>query len=119
MLERHSEFICLNDLFLFEFCYDNHVTLCGIDTMNSWFCYISYNPISYRIGSCPALDWRNPPMIDMYRQISKRVCAKHNIPLIETNDIIGIMWDRAVDWCHYLDISRDMELTYILNRIFA
>ncbi len=95
------------------------MTLLGIDAMNSWFCYLSYNPIGQFIGGCPARDWRNPPVIDMYRQISKRLCAKYNIPLIETNDIIGIMWDRAADWCHYLDISRDMELTYILNRIFG
>ena len=95
------------------------MTLLGSDTTNSWFCYVSFTPIGFLAGGCPALDWRNPPRIDMYRQISKRVCGKQNIPLIETNDIVGITWDRADEGCQYLDISRDMELTYILNQNFG
>jgi len=78
-----------------------------------------YNPIGYEIGSCPPTNWRSPPVIDMYNQITKRVCNKFKIPLIETNDIIGIMWDRAADWCHYEDVSSDMEILYILDRLFV
>ena len=48
-------------------------------------------------GACPPTDWRSPPVIDMYNQITKRLCEKFKIPLIETNDIIGIMWDGARD----------------------
>jgi hypothetical protein len=46
------------------------------------------------------------------------VCEKFNITLIDTN-IIGIMWDLAADWCHYKDISGEMEAMYILYRMFA
>jgi hypothetical protein len=70
------------------------------------------------IGTCPPADWRSPPVIDMYNQITKRLCEKFNIPLIDTNDIIGIMWDRALYWCHFDDISGDMEALYILDRVF-
>jgi hypothetical protein len=79
---------------------------------------ISYNPIGDMIGTCPPADWRSPPVIDMYNQITKRLCEKFNIPLIDTNDIIGIMWDRALYWCHFDDISGDMEALYILDRVF-
>jgi len=78
-----------------------------------------YNPIGDMIGSCPPTDWRSPPVIDMYNQVTKRVCNKFKIPLIETNDIIGIMWDRASDWCHYDDVSSDMEVLHIIDRIFV
>ena len=71
------------------------------------------------MSSCPPGDWRSPPVIDMYNQVTKRVCNKFKIPLIETNDIIGIMWDRAADFCHYKDVSSDMEVLYILDRIFV
>ena len=84
-----------------------------------FYFYCSYNPISDTISSCPPKDWRNPPVIDMYNQVTKRVCNKFKIPLIETNDIIGIMWDRAGDWSHYYDVSSDVEVLHILDRIFV
>ena len=49
------------------------------------------------IGAFLPKDWRSPSVIDMYNQITKRLCEKFKIPLIETNDIIGIMWDGARD----------------------
>ena len=80
----------------------------------------SYNPIGADMeGACPPTDWRSPPVIDMYNQITKRLCEKFKIPLIETNDIFGIMWDRASDWRHYWDLSSEMETMYILDRVFA
>jgi hypothetical protein len=82
------------------------------------FCY-SYNPIGDIIGSCPPKDWRSPRVIDMYNTIEKRVCDEYGMPWIDTNDIMGIMWDRAADWCHYDDVSSDMEAKYILGRTFT
>lgn len=66
----------------------------------------------------PSKDFRNPPVIDYYNNITKSLCRQFNIPLIETNDIIGIMWDRAKDWCHYDDISGIFEAEYILAKIY-
>jgi len=83
-----------------------------------FFNLFSYNPIGNIIGSCPPLDWRNPPFIDQYNQITKRLCEKFNIPLIDTNDIVGVTWDRAPDWCHYNDTSGTAEATYLLRKIF-
>ena len=66
-------------------------------------CFInhSYNPIGDKIGACPAGDWRNPIVIDMYNDITERVCQKFNIPFIDTRDIMGPLYDRASDFCHY------------------
>ena len=58
-------------------------------------------------------------MIDMYNKITKKLCQKYGIPLIETNDIVGVTWDRAKDYNHYDDISGETEAAYILNQIFA
>jgi hypothetical protein len=38
---------------------------------------------------------------------------------INTNNIMGVKWDRARDWCHYDDVSSDMEARYLLGMIFA
>eukprot|EP00978_Attheya_sp_CCMP212_P016651 scaffold43838_cov68-Attheya_sp.AAC.1 len=78
-----------------------------------------YNPITESTGACPPSDWRSPPVIDIYNQITKRLCKEFKIPLIDTNDITGVTWDRAADWCHYKDISGEMEAIHILDRIFA
>jgi hypothetical protein len=79
----------------------------------------SYNPIGNQIGACPPTDWRSPPVIDIYNRITERLCKEFKIPLIDTKYIIGVMWDRAADWCHYNDISGEMEARYILNMVLA
>ena len=84
-----------------------------------YYVLCSYNPLADRILSCPPQDWRTPHVIDMYNNITKRLCEKHNMQFLDTNDIMGIMWDRATDFCHFQDVSSFMESKYILSRIFA
>ena len=79
----------------------------------------SYDPIGFRHGSCPPKDWRNPPVIDMYNQIMKRLCNMYNITFIGTDDIIGVTWDRARDWNHYNDTSGLVEAEYMLFKLFS
>ena len=79
----------------------------------------SYNPLGDKITKCPPKDWTSPQVIDMYNQISSRKSKEFGAPFINTNDIIGITWDRAADWCHFDDVSSDMELLYILHRMFS
>ena len=81
-------------------------------------CNHSYNPIGDWIGGCPAIDRRNPLVIDMYNQITERTCNKYNVSFIDTNDIMSPLWDRASDYCHYNDISSDWEAIYIVDKIF-
>ena len=68
---------------------------------------------------CPSQDWRNPPTIDSYNQITKKICKELNVRLIDTSFIMSIMWDRAEDWCHYKDESTTMESLYVLDRILT
>ena len=87
-------------------------------TSKNYFINHSYNPIGDKIGACPAGDWRNPIVIDMYNDITERVCKKFNIPFIDTRDIMGPLYDRASDFCHYRDISSVYESLYIVDKVF-
>jgi len=77
-----------------------------------------YNPIGDRIGACPATDWRSPPVIDMYNEIAEMACKAHSMPWIDTRDVMSVMWDRAGDWCHYDDVTSEVEAIHILRTIF-
>ena len=58
-------------------------------------------------------------MIDMCNQITRQKCKEFEVPFIDTNDIMAITWDRALDWCHYRDVSSDIELLYFFHRMFS
>eukprot|EP00980_Cylindrotheca_fusiformis_P004175 scaffold909_cov135-Cylindrotheca_fusiformis.AAC.32 len=82
------------------------------------FC-ISYNPLGDLKTLCPPKkDWRTPPIVDMLDKITRDLCEKLDITFIDTDHIIGIMWDRAEDWCHYRDTSGKIEAEYYLKRMF-
>jgi hypothetical protein len=68
--------------------------------------------------SCPPTDWRIPPVIDMHNKITERVCKQFGMRWIDTSDIMGVMWDRAIDFNHYYDISSDFEAMYVLSTVF-
>jgi len=72
-----------------------------------------YNPIGDIIGSCPPHDWRSPPVIDGYNQVLKQLTLELNIPFIDTNHIIGPMWDSAPDWCHFRNSAGEEEARYM------
>lgn len=77
----------------------------------------SYNALGVRWISCPPKDWRNPSAVDMYNEIIEEVCKDFGIPFINTRSITGVMWERAEDWCHYRDISGEMETLYFLQKL--
>ncbi len=57
-------------------------------------------------------------MIDMHNKITERVCKQFGMRWIDTSDIMGVMWDRAIDFNHYYDISSDFEAMYVLSTVF-
>ena len=75
-------------------------------------------PIWDWIGICPPGDWRTSPVVEINRTIAERVCKVHGMPLIDTSDIMDVMWDRPRDWSHYDDDSSDVEAMYITRTIF-
>ena len=67
-----------------------------------------YNPVGDAKTWCPPHDAKSPPVIDAYNAISKQLCDKenHDVIFIDTNSaVIGPVWDRAADWCHYVGKS--------------
>jgi hypothetical protein len=72
-----------------------------------------WSPHSNSLGTmiwdkCPHEDWRNPALIDFYREALQRVVAKtaaaspSNPPVyLDTTFISKPMWDSAHDWRHF------------------
>jgi hypothetical protein len=66
-----------------------------------YFRSMHYNPIGDAIGRCSPDDWRSPPVIDGYNAILKQLCDEENIAFLNSNVVLGPMWDTASDWCIY------------------
>uniref|UniRef100_A0A7S1C2A9 Uncharacterized protein n=1 Tax=Corethron hystrix TaxID=216773 RepID=A0A7S1C2A9_9STRA len=98
----------------------NFLSLKGLFTRHNVDLFVrsvNYIPISFRTGACPPVDWRSPPVIDQYNTIIRKVCAMHMVTFIDSNFIIGPMWDRSDDFNHYKDEAGDASARYILNRV--
>ena len=80
---------------------------------------ISPNPIGQIHGSCPPRDWRNAPNIEMYNKVTRNVARDFNMPFLDTNFIIDLIWDSSRDWNHYRDEVVVMENVYLLDRMLS
>lgn len=74
---------------------------------------IHYNSLSYKTSTCPPQDWRNPLVIDGYNSVIKAVTRELNISFLDTNFLVGPVWDAAPDFCHLNDKTSDAEMLYI------
>lgn len=79
---------------------------------------VNYNALGARYTACPPLDHRSPIVIDMYNAILKNVTSFYNIPYIDTNHIMGPLWDSALDWSHPRGRVYTAEVEWILYSIF-
>ena len=81
---------------------------------------IHYNSLGDVKTLCPPLDWRSPPIVDGYNAILRNLTSGMGVPYIDTNFIIGPMWDSAGDFCHYRDdeVSK-AEALYVLGRLLS
>lgn len=64
---------------------------------------INYNPLGSLIGGCKPTDWRSPLVIDGYNTAIRHVVdsiQSKNLSFIDTNFLVGPVWDSASDWCH-------------------
>jgi len=95
---------------------------------------INYNPLGNQISACPPKDWRNPLVIDGYNSVIRRVVrdinhennnnnnnnnntqTKNAVQFVDTNSIIGPVWDAAGDWCHPDHWVRIPHSVYVLVR---
>uniref|UniRef100_A0A7S2LT61 Uncharacterized protein n=1 Tax=Leptocylindrus danicus TaxID=163516 RepID=A0A7S2LT61_9STRA len=85
------------------------LSMLGQNNIELYFRSTHYIPINAKTSACPPIDWRNPPVIDKYNEITKRLCKFYNITLFDTNDIVGVTWDRAKDWSHLNNTSGKIE----------
>jgi len=83
---------------------------------------IHYNPLNERIGGyCPPKDWRSPTVLDGYNDIIQQACidaakktAVATIRYVDTNFIVGPLWDASSDWGHVCNQASHVEALYLL-----
>mmetsp|Transcript_14391 Transcript_14391/g.28773 ORF Transcript_14391/g.28773 Transcript_14391/m.28773 type:complete len:527 (+) Transcript_14391:295-1875(+) len=82
---------------------------------------IHYNALGDIKTICPPQDWRSPPIIDGFNDIIRNLTltiANKNISYIDTNFIVGPLWDISEDFCHYRsDKVASAEALYMLSRL--
>jgi len=75
---------------------------------------IHYNPLNEMISACPPQDWRSPAVIDAYNRAISKVCKQmEHVKFVDTNFIVGPMWDSSPDWCHFSPELQSVEAFYL------
>eukprot|EP00598_Pedospumella_elongata_P001086 CAMPEP_0184981682 /NCGR_PEP_ID=MMETSP1098-20130426/11311_1 /TAXON_ID=89044 /ORGANISM="Spumella elongata, Strain CCAP 955/1" /LENGTH=132 /DNA_ID=CAMNT_0027505263 /DNA_START=111 /DNA_END=509 /DNA_ORIENTATION=- len=77
----------------------------------------NYTPLMARQTTCPPTDYRYPLMIDMYNNVLKQLSKELGVEYIDTNHIMGPMWDSAQDWYHPVGKVAIAEVEWILWHI--
>ena len=81
---------------------------------------IHYSGINYAISACPPSDWRSIPVIDMYNEILKNIAqSTTGITYLDTNSIIGPLWDSAPDYFHFSNKVGMVEAIYLLREVIG
>ena len=76
---------------------------------------IHYNALGDVKTTCPPQDWRSPTVIDGYNKILVNLTSQMNVSFIDTNFIVGPLWDISKDFCHYrFDKVAKAEALYVL-----
>ena len=65
----------------------------------------NFVPLNCLTTTCPAHDWRTPPMVVAYHTIVQRTCLALGIGCIDTVDLQGPLWDASVDWNHPVPVA--------------
>ncbi len=83
--------------------------------MQVFFRSMNYNGYGARVTNCPPLDHRLPPIVDLYNSILRNVSQHAQIEYIDTNHIMGPMWDSAIDYQHPKGRVYTAEVHWILH----
>jgi len=81
---------------------------------------INFNPLGSLIGGCKPTDWRSPLVIDGYNAVIRHVVSEiksKNLSFIDTNFLIGPVWDSASDWCHLDRYVGILHAIYVLSKV--
>ncbi len=95
---------------------------------------INYNPLGGLIGACPPTDWRSPAVIDGYNSVVQHVIEELHIDtamkisighdkgsssvvqFVDTDFLVGPIWDAASDWCHLDQPLALLQGVYIVEK---
>jgi hypothetical protein len=80
---------------------------------------VNYNGLGLMTTECPMLDHRIPPVIDMMNRVLSELSVTSKVPYIDTNHIMGPMWDSALDYCHPGKAVFTAEVEWILHFLFS
>lgn len=75
-------------------------------------------PIGDSTGKCGRKrDFRAPFVIDGYNKVLKELSDQYDdhVKYVDTNFIMGAMWDSAKDWCHVGSVPGAAEALYLLR----
>jgi hypothetical protein len=93
------------------------ISKCHDDDLSLFQIHNSYNPLGDAHTTCRPHDWRYPPLIDEYNSIIDSLCKEYNVSYIDTNDIVGPLWDSGSDWCHQSQKVNQVENIYMLSKM--
>jgi hypothetical protein len=79
----------------------------------------NYNGLAARMTKCPHQDYRTPPSFDALNTMVHNLCTNHSIPFINLHDVIGPMWDAAIDYSHPIHHVLRAEVDIILHAVFS
>jgi hypothetical protein len=88
-------------------------------TIKMFFRSMNYNGLRAQLTTCPAFDYRTPPVVDMLNDVMERLCREYNIPYIDLTHIMGPMWDSAQDYSHPTGKVFTAEVEWLLHSIFT
>lgn len=77
-------------------------------------------PIGDGNGKCGwKRDFRAPFVIDGYNKVLKELSYQYDdhVKYVDTNFIMGAMWDSAMDWCHVGSVPGAAEALYLLREV--
>ena len=75
---------------------------------------INYNGLGARHTACRPIDYRSPPVIDMYNTVIRNLAKELNVSYIDLTHIIGPKWDAALDWSHPVGKVATAEIEWIV-----
>jgi hypothetical protein len=78
----------------------------------------NYNGLAAKIAGCPTADYRSPPAFDAMNAAVHRLCGERSLPYIDLEDVIGPMWDAALDFSHPNPPVLRAEVDFIMHAVF-
>jgi hypothetical protein len=84
---------------------------------------VHYHSLGFTILSCPPQDWRLPYLIDVYNEKLAELAETHPAfkkeqnMFIDTNAVVGAVWDTWEDWNHVTLKVGSPEARYMLNKM--